>query len=87
MIYECFILELWCLHCIITLVLVLGKQEIKYRLVSKKQDHMMKKPQGNDKFLQKAMSSSFHWNKKHSSKQVVPITYTVEKRLFAVAIQ
>ena len=25
------------------------------------------------------------WNKKHSSKQVVPITYTLEKKFFAAA--
>ena len=32
------------------------------------------------------MSSSYHMNEKHLSKQVVPITYALEKRFLALAI-
>ena len=31
------------------------------------------------------MPPSYHKEQKHSSKQVVPITYTLEKRVFAAA--
>ena len=31
------------------------------------------------------MSAGITWNKKHSSKRVLPITYTLEKMVFAAA--
>ena len=45
----------------------------------------LQKSQCNDKLSRKVMSSSFIQNKKHSSKQVVPITQTLEKRVLAAA--
>ena len=44
----------------------------------------VEKKQGNNKLLLKIMPL-IKWNKKHSSKQVVPITYTLEKSFFATA--
>ena len=48
---------------------------------------MFKKAQEHGKRLEsiKKMSSSYTWNKKHLSKQVVITTYTLEKKIFAVA--
>ena len=46
----------------------------------------LKKFQSNDKLSQKVMSFSITKNEKHSPKQVVPITYTLEKRLFAAPL-
>ena len=57
MTYESFILELWCLHCTLTLVLILWRQKRKYGLLSnhlfqRKQEHGgWKEPQSNDKTL------------------------------------
>ena len=36
-------------------------------------------------FYKKLCLPNITWNKKHSSKKVLPITYTLEKRFFAVA--
>ena len=35
--------------------------------------------------MKKKMFLVITWNKKHFSKQVVPIAYTLEKRIFAAA--
>ena len=36
---------------------------------------------GNDEFVSNIMSCSYHWNKKHSLKQVELTTYTFGKKL------
>ena len=43
------------------------------------------KPPSNDKFAQKILFPAITWNKKHSSKQVVPMINTLEKDLFVAA--
>ena len=42
----------------------------------------VKEYQSNDKLLSKIISFSYQWNKKHSSKQVASITYTLENIFF-----
>ena len=56
-------------------------------LVQRKQEHgCWKEPQDGDNFYKKHCLPVMTWNKKHLSKQVIPIKYTVEKSLFAVAM-
>ena len=43
------------------------------------------KPQRNDKFVWKIMTSSYHMEQKHSLKQVISMMYTLEKDFFAAA--
>ena len=45
----------------------------------------LQKSQSNNKLSRRVMSSSCHIEQKHSSKQVVPITNTLDKRVFAAA--
>ena len=45
----------------------------------------VKKYQSNNKLLEKKRLPVITWIKKHSSKQVASITYTVEKKNFAAA--
>ena len=45
----------------------------------------LKKYQSSDELSRKVMSFSYHKEQKHLLKEVVPITYTLEKRLFAAA--
>ena len=45
----------------------------------------LKIPQGINKLLQKQCFPVIIWNKNHLSKEVVTITYTLEKKFFAVA--
>ena len=44
----------------------------------------LKNPQSNDKLYKKQCCPVITENKKHSSKQVAPITYTLEKSFFAI---
>ena len=46
----------------------------------------LKQSHSNDKLLRKVMSSSYHIAQKRLSKQVVPITYTLEKMVFTADI-
>ena len=56
-------------------------------LVQRKQEHGgWKEPQDGDNFYKKHCLPVMTWNKKHLSKQVIPIKYTLEKSLFAVAM-
>ena len=61
---------------IITSKTLLSKKTIMWRL---------KKSQSNDKLLEKLTSSTDYMGKKHSSKQVAYITYTLEKIIFGAA--
>ena len=45
----------------------------------------LKNPESNNKLLSKVMSYSYYTEWKHSSKQVVAITYTLDKRVSAAA--
>ena len=45
----------------------------------------LKQSQGNNKLSPKVMPFSYHKEQKHLLKEAVPITYTLEKRLFAAA--
>ena len=94
-VYESFILELWYLHCTLTLVLVLRRYKLKYGLIS---NHLFQTTQERGRwkqnnlrvtinFCEKTCLSVATWNKIDISQQVVPITYTLEKRFFAVALR
>ena len=77
-IYNSVILKLWYQHFgISTLILTLvSKKATIWRL---------EESQSNDKLLQKTMTPVIKWNKKHSSKQVVSTTYTLEETFLVAA--
>ena len=88
MVYEGFILELWYLHYFNFSISIVEMKIIRRiyfeSLVSNNARTWRLKRTLN--FYKKTLSSSCTWNKNDLSKQVVPITYTLEKRFFAVAI-
>ena len=79
-------MELWYEHCD-CIVEITRKIRTSFKTMAsqKATTWRLKQSQSNNKLSPKVMSFSYHKEQKHLLKEVVPITYTLEKRLFAAA--
>ena len=92
MVYEGFILELWYLHYFKFSISILEMKIIiriyfESLVSNNTRTWRLKRTSGYRwTFIKKHCLPVVTWNKNDLSKQVVPITYTLEKRFYAVAI-